>query len=90
MQIISNDKLKSVNHRVIANLVGPRISVGLFLRGVFSSPKLYEPIEELLCDESAPIYKNFTLNEFKANFFTRPLDQPGFQFFKLKNQGDGE
>ncbi|KNA12368.1 hypothetical protein SOVF_126650 [Spinacia oleracea] len=33
LQIISNDKLKSVNHRVIANLVGPRISVGLFLRG---------------------------------------------------------
>ncbi|KAI3469736.1 hypothetical protein Pfo_026399 [Paulownia fortunei] len=50
LQLISNDKLKSVEHRVLASHSGPRISMaGFFGRdtsGVTSS--VYGPIEELL------------------------------------------
>ncbi|KAH9602327.1 hypothetical protein KSS87_010909 [Heliosperma pusillum] len=83
LQIISNDKLKSVSHRVIAQTVGPRVSIALFLRGFRKSPKIYGPIKELLSQENQPIYKEFSLEEFYTHFFSRPVDQSGLDYFKL-------
>ncbi|XP_074281788.1 1-aminocyclopropane-1-carboxylate oxidase homolog 1-like [Silene latifolia] len=83
LQMISNDKLKSVSHRVIAQTIGPRVSIPLFLKGLFSSPEKYGPITELLSEENQPIYKNFTLEEFYTYFFSRPVDQSGLDYFKL-------
>ena len=80
--MISNDKLQSVYHRVIANKVGPRISIATFMTGPFSSLKMYGPIKELVSVENPPIYKEFTLGELLKHFFTRPLDQPGIQYFR--------
>ncbi|GMH08526.1 hypothetical protein Nepgr_010366 [Nepenthes gracilis] len=39
LQMISNGKLRSVDHRVLANCIGPRISVALFFTGLISSAK---------------------------------------------------
>ncbi|KAL9240335.1 hypothetical protein vseg_014569 [Gypsophila vaccaria] len=83
LQMISNDKLKSVSHRVIANNVGPRLSVAFFLKGLFSSPKVFGPIKELLSDENQPKYKDFTLEEFHTHFFSRPVGQSGLDYFRL-------
>ncbi|CAB4292284.1 unnamed protein product [Prunus armeniaca] len=50
VQLISNDKFLSVNHRVLAKNEEPRISVGCFFRHFSpgkSSSRLYEPIKEL-------------------------------------------
>ncbi|KAJ8431821.1 hypothetical protein Cgig2_027566 [Carnegiea gigantea] len=80
LQIVSNDKLQSVYHRVIPKKVGPRISVATFLTGPISSPKMYGAIKELVSEENPPIYKEFTLQEFFEQFFTRPLDQPDYNF----------
>ncbi|XP_021725878.1 1-aminocyclopropane-1-carboxylate oxidase homolog 1-like [Chenopodium quinoa] len=85
LQMISNDKFKSVYHRVSANHIGPRISVAFFLHGPRSSPKLYGPIQELLSDENSAVYRQFTLSEFLIYFFSRPLDEPGLEYFKLHN-----
>ncbi|KAK9724361.1 hypothetical protein RND81_05G067300 [Saponaria officinalis] len=85
LQMVSNDKLKSVNHRVTANSVGPRVSTSFFLRGVQTSPKLYGPIKELVSDNNPPVYKDFTLNEYHTNFYSTPLDMPGFAHFKVPN-----
>lgn len=85
LQILTNDKLKSVKHRVTANHVGPRISVLFFLSGVVSSPKLYRPIEELFSDENPPIYSEFTISDFLTYFFSRLGDEPGLKYFKLQN-----
>ncbi|KNA12366.1 hypothetical protein SOVF_126630 [Spinacia oleracea] len=90
LQMISNDKLKSVYHRVTANHVGPRISVPFFLKGLLSSPKLYRPIEELLSDESPSVYREFTLGEFHTYFYSLPLGQQEFEYFKLQKHGVGE
>ncbi|KAG9131904.1 hypothetical protein Leryth_022573 [Lithospermum erythrorhizon] len=44
MQLITNDKFRSVEHRVVANLVGPRVYVACFFSGPVPAPKLYGPI----------------------------------------------
>ncbi|GAB4843170.1 hypothetical protein Ancab_013145 [Ancistrocladus abbreviatus] len=83
LQMISNDKLKSENHRVLANHTGPRLSAALFFRGLISSPKVYGPLEEFISEENPPLYREFTLTEFYANFLSGPLGQPCFEYFKL-------
>ncbi|XP_059650893.1 deacetoxyvindoline 4-hydroxylase-like [Cornus florida] len=51
LQLITNDRLKSVHHRVVARNVGPRISVASFFRQQIrkgSSLSGYGPIKELI------------------------------------------
>ncbi|KAM0900898.1 hypothetical protein ACQ4PT_020361 [Festuca glaucescens] len=46
LQLMSNDRFKSVEHRVVANRVGPRVSVACFFRtpGAASSTRVLTPI----------------------------------------------
>jgi len=83
LQIMSNDKFKSVDHRVVANLVGPRISVACFFTGVLVPPKLYGPIKELISDENPPVYNDFLVSDYIAKFFSRALDKSGLDYFKI-------
>ena len=85
MQLISNDKLKSVQHRVLANKVGPRISVASFFSTrLFPSSRLYGPIKELLSDENPPIYKEITEREFATYYLSKGLDgRSALDYFKL-------
>ncbi|PIA36428.1 hypothetical protein AQUCO_03400365v1 [Aquilegia coerulea] len=69
LQISSNDILKSVKHRVLANRAGPRISVGCFLTPRSDvEDKFHGPIKELISDDSAPIYRQFTYKEYVDNY----------------------
>jgi len=69
LQIISNDKFKSVEHRVVANIKGPRISAAGFFAGAFASPRLYGPIKQLLSKENPQLYKDFTSSDAIEKFF---------------------
>ncbi|KVE74425.1 Oxoglutarate/iron-dependent dioxygenase [Cynara cardunculus var. scolymus] len=64
--LITNDKFKSVHHRVLAQKGTPRISVAAFLgpshEGIESI--VYRPIKELVSEENPCVYKNTSLNEF--------------------------
>ncbi|KAI5649486.1 hypothetical protein M9H77_35491 [Catharanthus roseus] len=91
LQLITNDKFKSVEHRVLANKVGPRISVAVAFgiktqtqEGV--SPRLYGPIKELISEENPPIYKEVTVKDFiTIRFAKRFDDSSSLSPFRLNN-----
>ncbi|CAN1291996.1 1-aminocyclopropane-1-carboxylate oxidase homolog 6 [Linum perenne] len=86
MQLITNDKFKSAEHRVVVgdDKVGSRASVAsLFYPS--SSYKLtpYGPPKELLSHGSPAIYRDTHFTEFMAHFRSKGLDgKPALTHFK--------
>ncbi|PQM42367.1 1-aminocyclopropane-1-carboxylate oxidase homolog 1 [Prunus yedoensis var. nudiflora] len=70
MQLLSNDKFKSVEHRVLATSLGkPRISAAtFFLPCAKDIHKPCGPIKELLSDNSPPIYRITSYAEFMSHY----------------------
>lgn len=74
LQIMSNDKLKSVEHRVVASHVGPRVSAAFFFNPDRSEEaKPCGPIKELLSHDNPPKYREFKGRDFIAYFISQGL-----------------
>ncbi|KAJ1395808.1 Oxoglutarate/iron-dependent dioxygenase [Sesbania bispinosa] len=83
--LVTNDRFKSVEHRALANIIGPRLSVACFFStGLKSSPKFYGPIKELLSEDNPPKYKETTLADDFTYYNAKGLDgTSALQYFKL-------
>ncbi|KAK1378041.1 1-aminocyclopropane-1-carboxylate oxidase-like [Heracleum sosnowskyi] len=69
LQIISYDKYKSVEHRVLANsLKEPRISIAVFFNpAAANDAETYGPLPEIISPDEPARYRNFNLLEFKQH-----------------------
>ncbi|XP_038877352.1 1-aminocyclopropane-1-carboxylate oxidase homolog 1-like [Benincasa hispida] len=84
MQLITNDRFKSVNHRVLSKHEGPRISVaGIFSTTLLPSDKLYGPIKELVSEEKPAIYRETTIRDFSIKFQSDGLGTSTLKHYKL-------
>lgn len=67
LQLISNDKFQSVEHRVLANHEGPRISVAcLFATHFQETNRVYSPIQDLTSNRvrDLPLYKETSVKDY--------------------------
>ncbi|BBN67584.1 2-oxoglutarate and Fe(II)-dependent oxygenase superfamily protein [Prunus dulcis] len=61
--VLSNDRFKSAEHRVLANRVG-----------MLPLERLYGPIKDLLSEDKPPKYRETTIREYTAHFNDKGLD----------------
>ncbi|KAJ6421151.1 hypothetical protein OIU84_028518 [Salix udensis] len=85
MQLITNDRFRSVEHRVLAGEVGPRISLAsFFFPSTANTFKPYGVIQELLSDDT-PIYRATHLAEFMGQYMSTGSYISTLSHFKVSN-----
>ena len=85
MQLISNDKFRSVKHRVVANRHGPRISVACFFTMDVNplSTRPYGPIKELLSEDNPLLYKEVLVRDFIGRYSLRGIGEEALSHYRL-------
>ncbi|WCJ23984.1 2-oxoglutarate (2OG) and Fe(II)-dependent oxygenase superfamily protein [Euphorbia peplus] len=85
LQLLTNDKFISVEHRVVAKNIGPRISVACFFSTLLvPKPRLYGPIKELLSEDNPPKYRETTVREYSDHYKSKGTDgNSALLYFKL-------
>ena len=72
---MSNDIFKSVEHQVLANRVGPRLSVaGFFSLHLYPTDRVYGPIKKLVSEDNPAVYREISFREFTVHFRSKGLD----------------
>ncbi|KAB5556132.1 hypothetical protein DKX38_007041 [Salix brachista] len=69
MQIISNNKLRSVEHRAVTNSEKARTSVAMFF--IPNGDSIVEPAKALADSRNPAIFKSFQYKEFITHFINR-------------------
>ncbi|GAB4841702.1 hypothetical protein Ancab_022424 [Ancistrocladus abbreviatus] len=86
MQHLTNDKLRSVEHRVVAGRIGPRASAACFFYpSTDRECKSYGPAKEFVSDNNLPNYREITFREFMAYHRAKGQDgKPTLPHFRLQ------
>ncbi|CAN0907243.1 1-aminocyclopropane-1-carboxylate oxidase homolog 12 [Linum grandiflorum] len=83
MQLITNDKFKSAEHRVVVGNNDRASVASLFYPSSSNNLKLYRPPNELLFQGRPPVYMDTSYTEFMAHFRSKGLDgKPVLSHFK--------
>ncbi|KAK3026181.1 hypothetical protein RJ639_040568 [Escallonia herrerae] len=84
--LITNDKFRSVEHRVLVGRVGPRISAAsFFYPSTASTSRPYGPIHEFLSETNLPRYRETPHKEYQAYYRSKGLDgTSALPHFKLQ------
>ncbi|KAK7267376.1 hypothetical protein RIF29_20048 [Crotalaria pallida] len=72
LQIVSNGKLPSVEHRAVTNSSDTRTSIAFF--GEPSDDCIVEPAQALMDEHHPPIFKSFKYKEFNAHYYAKHGD----------------
>ncbi|XP_038716745.1 1-aminocyclopropane-1-carboxylate oxidase homolog 1-like [Tripterygium wilfordii] len=90
MQLITNDKFKSVEHRVLTRQIGPRVSIACFFYPHLTQLcKPIGPIRELLSNQPA-IYRETNVQEYMAYFLSKETGTPSLPQFKVQQELAGQ
>eukprot|EP01018_Ginkgo_biloba_P004054 Gb_05000 [translate_table: standard] len=73
LQIVSNDKFKSVEHRAVTNSRSPRVSIATFFSPESDSTLKFGPIPELLNERNPAHYREIGNDEYMRHFLNRGL-----------------
>lgn len=83
LQIMSNGRYKSIEHRVMANASKNRISVPIFVNPKPSD--IIGPLPEVLENGEKPIYKKVLYSDYVKHFFRKAHDGKGtVEFAKIE------
>lgn len=75
MQLVSNDKFLSVEQRVLASGMGPRVSVACFLKAALEpGTKKFGPIKDLLSDDNPAKYMEVSTIDYTSQCNDKRLD----------------
>jgi isopenicillin N synthase-like dioxygenase len=89
LQLMSNDRFKSVEHRVVAvpGTAAARVSAACFFRptGAAASSRAYGPLPDLVKPPEAPRYQSVTAVEFLGYYRQKGLDgRSALDHFRLQ------
>ncbi|XP_020868604.1 1-aminocyclopropane-1-carboxylate oxidase homolog 1 isoform X4 [Arabidopsis lyrata subsp. lyrata] len=78
-------QFKSVEHRVLANVAGPRISVACFFSSyLMANPRVYGPIKDILSEQNPPKYRDTTITEYAKFYRSKGFDgTSGLLYLKI-------
>ncbi|KAA3455385.1 feruloyl CoA ortho-hydroxylase 1-like [Gossypium australe] len=72
LQIMSNDRYKSIEHRVVANGSKDRVSVPIFVNP--GPDAVFGPLPEVLESGEQPLYKEVVFSDYFKYFFSKKHD----------------